>query len=82
MKRGRDYDGSILNAMDIRAFPFDMDDIKLEFETSSTWMSFDESRRGRGAPGQKGGTTYHLQPVTEEVRHSVYASHFYAWSAL
>jgi hypothetical protein len=70
MKRARDYVGSLLNPMDIRAFPFDMDPIKLEFETSSNWMSFDEDREGRGAPGQKGGTTYNLRPVSKEVRRS------------
>eukprot|EP01047_Picozoa_sp_COSAG01_P003388 COSAG01_NODE_99_length_26583_cov_79.512536_10_plen_133_part_00 len=68
MKRGVDYDGNIVNPMDIRVFPFDMDDVRLNFETASTWETLDGSRMGRGRRGQRGGETYELRPVCEEVR--------------
>jgi hypothetical protein len=56
LKRSHLYDGTIDNPMDLRDFPFDLDDIELEFRTTSNWESLDSSVKGAAVVGK----TYQL----------------------
>eukprot|EP01046_Picozoa_sp_COSAG06_P066107 COSAG06_NODE_16529_length_996_cov_1.136009_2_plen_86_part_00 len=53
LKRSHLYDGTIDNLMDLRDFPFDLDDIELEFRTTLQRGSRRPARAARGpAPAQ------------------------------
>ena len=62
-KRSRGYVILLDNKMDLREFPFDMDDIELLFLTTSDWCSYNNKRLGSVASGKK---TYRIRPVQEK----------------
>ena len=43
-------EGMIDNDMDLTDFPFDIDDIQVNFTTLSRWSSNDESMKGKACP--------------------------------
>ena len=63
MKRAFGFTGVIENPMNLRDFPFDMDDITIMFATRSHWSTFDGETGGDVAKGM----TYRLRQIREEV---------------
>lgn len=55
------YVGTVDNPMDLRNFPFDMDQIDLQFCTLSNWTSFDGERCGQARP--HAGRAYRLRQI-------------------
>ena len=60
MGRGRMYTATVDNPMDLRAFPFDVDRIELDFASWSNWESVDGGLHGAAVP-----KTYQLREVRE-----------------
>jgi hypothetical protein len=60
LKRGRNYSGSVDNPMELRTFPFDMDNIKLDFLTASDFESLNGERTG-----SSDGKTYRLRRISD-----------------
>ena len=61
LKRARNYAGTVDNPMELHNFPFDVDDIELQFRTYSAWETRDRQLYGV-APGAK---TYRVRQVRE-----------------
>eukprot|EP01043_Picozoa_sp_COSAG02_P003505 COSAG02_NODE_86_length_39084_cov_17.815724_5_plen_420_part_00 len=60
LKRSRLYSGTVDNPMDLQAFPFDLDEIEINFRTFSSWETLDRERSGRV---DMGPGTYRLRQV-------------------
>ena len=61
LKRGRMFHGVIDNDMDLHAFPLDIDDVEVLFESVGHWMSKDGELSGTIAKG----VSYVLRPICE-----------------
>lgn len=65
LKRLVRYTGNIVNPMDIRMFPFDVDAVELCFDTyGCTFQTYAQTRKGAMAFTR----TYELSPVTDNTR--------------
>ena len=62
MKRTICIEGIIFNPMDVRDFPFDIDDVCLRFWTASNWKSLD----GSDGCGLAKGRDYHLAQIEKK----------------
>eukprot|EP01052_Picozoa_sp_SAG31_P033167 SAG31_NODE_3714_length_3957_cov_3.388025_4_plen_405_part_00 len=64
LKRVRVYAGSLDNPMDLRSFPFDFDDVSVDWRTASNWSSASNEQTGSKAKGR----VYRLRRVQEGAR--------------
>lgn len=62
LKRGRMFHGSVDNDMNLRKFPFDVDDVEVKWETMGHWVSNDGSRYGTLSKS----VSYVIRPIREE----------------
>ena len=62
LKRTVTFHGHVYNPMDLKQFPFDMDDLELKFISICNWRTLDESRHGNDPVNQ----IYVLQPMHEK----------------
>ena len=62
LKRCIKYHGSVHNEMDLKAFPFDVCGVDIEFVTLSLWSTKDGSKKGAMAKGR----SYFVRPVSKK----------------
>ncbi|KAL9191060.1 hypothetical protein ACHAXT_000766 [Thalassiosira profunda] len=62
LKRTVTFHGHVYNPMDLKQFPFDMDDLELKFISICNWRTLDESRHGNDPVNQ----IYVLRPMHEK----------------
>jgi len=82
IKRGRMFQGTIDNPMDLHDFPFDVDDVKLICESVSHWMCKDGSTYGSMARGQSYSLRHICMPGEGKLVGIYWDGHVSEWEML